>query len=75
MPIRRRGSVSLLRKAKALDGASVALLLWRRPWGMAKKRLDVLVTERGLAESRQKAQGADYGREVFSGDRKLIKPV
>ena len=40
---------------------------------MAKKRLDVLVTERGLAESRQKAQALIMAGEVFSGDRKLDK--
>ena len=41
---------------------------------MAKKRLDVLVTERGLAESRQKAQALIMAGGIF-GDRKLIKPV
>ncbi len=40
---------------------------------MAKKRLDVLVTERGLAESRQKAQALIMAGEVFSRDRKLDK--
>lgn len=40
---------------------------------MAKKRLDVLVTERGLAESRQKAQALIMAGQIFSGDRKLDK--
>ena len=40
---------------------------------MAKKRLDVLVTERGLAESRQKAQALIMAGQVFSGDRRLDK--
>ena len=40
---------------------------------MAKKRLDVLVTERGLAESRQKAQAMIMAGQIFSGDRRLEK--
>ena len=40
---------------------------------MAKKRLDIVVFERGLAESRQKAQALIMAGEVFSGDRKLDK--
>ena len=40
---------------------------------MAKKRLDVLVTERGLVESRQKAQALIMAGQVFSGERKLDK--
>ena len=40
---------------------------------MAKKRLDILVVERGLAESRQKAQALIMAGQVFSGDRKLDK--
>jgi 23S rRNA (cytidine1920-2'-O)/16S rRNA (cytidine1409-2'-O)-methyltransferase len=40
---------------------------------MPKKRLDVLVTERGLAESRQKAQALIMAGQVYSGERKLDK--
>ena len=40
---------------------------------MAKKRLDVLVAERGLAESRQKAQALIMAGQVYSGERKLEK--
>ncbi len=40
---------------------------------MAKKRLDVLLTERGLAESRQRAQAVIMAGQVFSGDRRLDK--
>lgn len=41
---------------------------------MAKKRLDVLLTERGLAPSRQRAQALVMAGEVFSGARRLDKP-
>ncbi len=41
---------------------------------MAKKRLDVLLTERGMVESRQKAQALIMAGVVFSGDRRLDKP-
>ena len=41
---------------------------------MAKKRLDVLLTERGLADSRQRAQAVIMAGEVFSGTRRLDKP-
>ena len=40
---------------------------------MAKKRLDVLVVERGFAESRQKAQALIMAGQVFSGERKMDK--
>ncbi len=40
---------------------------------MAKKRLDVLLTERGLAESRQKAQAVIMAGQVYSGERRLDK--
>ncbi len=40
---------------------------------MAKKRLDVLLTERGLVESRQRAQAVIMAGQVFSGDRRLDK--
>lgn len=39
-----------------------------------KKRLDVLLVERGLAESRNKAQRLIMAGEVRSGDRVLDKP-
>ena len=38
-----------------------------------KKRLDVLLVERGLAETRAKAQALILAGTVFSGDRKLDK--
>jgi len=38
-----------------------------------KKRLDVLLVERGLAETRAKAQALILAGAVFSGDRKLDK--
>ena len=41
---------------------------------MAKKRLDVLLVERGLADSRQRAQAVIMAGEVFSGSRRLDKP-
>ena len=41
---------------------------------MAKKRLDVLLVERGLAGSRQRAQAVIMAGEVFSGARRLDKP-
>lgn len=40
---------------------------------MAKKRLDILMVERGLAESRQKAQAIIMAGQVFSGDRRCDK--
>ena len=40
---------------------------------MAKKRLDVLMVERGLAESRQKAQAVIMAGQVYSGERRLDK--
>ena len=41
---------------------------------MAKKRLDVLLVERGLSDSRQRAQAVIMAGEVFSGSRRLDKP-
>ena len=40
---------------------------------MAKKRLDVLLVERGLAESRQKAQAVIMAGQVYSGERRCDK--
>lgn len=40
----------------------------------SKKRLDQLLVERGLAESRAKAQAAIMAGLVFSGDKRLDKP-
>lgn len=40
---------------------------------MAKKRLDVLLVERGLVESRQKAQAIIMAGQVFSGARRCDK--
>ena len=40
---------------------------------MAKKRLDVLMVEQGLAESRQKAQALIMAGQVFIGDRRYDK--
>ena len=40
---------------------------------MAKKRLDVLMVEQGLAETRQKAQAIIMAGQVFSGDRRCDK--
>lgn len=40
---------------------------------MAKKRLDVLLVEQGLADSRQRAQAIIMAGQVFSGDRRLDK--
>ncbi len=39
-----------------------------------KKRLDVLLTERGLLESRQKAQAAIMSGQVFVDGRRVDKP-
>ena len=41
---------------------------------MAKKRLDMLLVERGLADSRQRAQAVIMAGAVFSGSRRLDKP-
>lgn len=41
---------------------------------MSKKRLDQLLVERGLAESRAKAQAIVLAGQVFSGERRLDKP-
>lgn len=41
---------------------------------MAKKRVDLLLVERGLIESRQKAQAVIMAGEVFSGERRCDKP-
>ena len=40
---------------------------------MAKQRLDVLLVEQGLAESRQKAQAIIMAGQVFCGDRRCDK--
>ena len=40
---------------------------------MAKKRLDVVITERGLAESRQKAQAIIMAGQVFVNGQKVDK--
>ncbi len=40
---------------------------------MAKKRLDVLLTERGLVESRQRAQGIIMSGQVFVDQQKVDK--
>ena len=41
---------------------------------MSRKRLDQLLVERGLAESRAKAQALVLAGVVFSGERRLDKP-
>ncbi|URK18185.1 TlyA family RNA methyltransferase [Thalassospira sp. GO-4] len=41
---------------------------------MAKKRLDQLLVERGLVESRSKAQAFIMAGNVFSGEQRLDKP-
>src|SRR5207248_11531187 len=41
---------------------------------MAKKRLDVVMLERGLAESRTRAQALIMAGRVRAGDRVLSKP-
>ena len=40
---------------------------------MAKKRLDVLMVERGFAESRQKAQAIIMAGQVYSGEKRMDK--
>ena len=40
---------------------------------MAKKRLDILMVEQGLAESRQKAQAIIMAGQVYTGERRLDK--
>src|SRR5690606_20937357 len=42
--------------------------------GMSKSRLDQLMVERGLAESRAKAQALVLAGQVWSGERRLDKP-
>ncbi|MBR4459544.1 MAG: TlyA family RNA methyltransferase [Clostridia bacterium] len=39
-----------------------------------KKRADVLLHERGLCESREKAQAAIMAGEVYTGEKKILKP-
>ena len=41
---------------------------------LAKKRLDVLLVERGLVESRARGQALVMAGKVFSGERRLDKP-
>jgi len=41
---------------------------------MAKSRVDALLVERGLCETREKARAAVLAGVVFSGDRALTKP-
>jgi len=41
---------------------------------VAKKRVDVLLVERGLAETRQKAQAVVMAGQVFTGERRCDKP-
>lgn len=41
---------------------------------MAKKRVDLLLTERGLADSRQKAQALIMAGQVYTGERRCDKP-
>ena len=40
---------------------------------MAKKRVDVLMVEQGLAESRQKAQAIIMAGQVYVGDKRYDK--
>ena len=40
---------------------------------MAKKRVDMLLVERGLAETRQKAQAVIMAGQVYSGERRCDK--
>ena len=40
----------------------------------SKKRLDVLLTERGMAESRQKAQAIIMAGQVFWDDKRMDNP-
>ncbi len=46
----------------------------RHGQGMAKLRVDQLLVERGLAESRTRAQALVMAGLVFAGDRKVDKP-
>jgi len=41
---------------------------------VAKKRVDVLLVERGLAETRQKAQAVIMAGQVYTGERRCDKP-
>jgi 23S rRNA (cytidine1920-2'-O)/16S rRNA (cytidine1409-2'-O)-methyltransferase len=41
---------------------------------MAKRRVDTLLVERGLAESREKARAAVLAGDVLVGDRPVVKP-
>ena len=41
---------------------------------MAKRRIDVLLVEQGLAESREKAQAAVMAGAVLAADRRVAKP-
>ena len=41
---------------------------------MAKQRLDVLLVDRGMAESREKAQALVMAGQVRIGDRRAVKP-
>ena len=41
---------------------------------MAKKRVDVLLVEQGLADSRQKAQAIIMAGQVYVGEKRCDKP-
>ena len=41
---------------------------------MAKKRVDLLLVERGLADTRQKAQAVIMAGQVYTGERRCEKP-
>ena len=41
---------------------------------MAKKRVDLLLVERGLADTRQKAQAVVMAGQVYTGERRCDKP-
>ena len=41
---------------------------------MAKKRVDLLLVERGLADTRQKAQAVIMAGQVYTGERRCDKP-
>ena len=68
------GTVPQLQRLCGLDGASYITEHWRSAvMANVKKRLDVLLVERGLAESRQRAQAVIMSGQVYVREQKVDK--
>src|SRR6266571_7021840 len=72
-PVPNKGRLN----GSALDHSGSLTALRSPPYAgddMAKSRVDALLVERGLFETREKARAAVLAGFVFSGDRALSKP-